>query len=225
MRCPFSRDRWNHPMFERCNLHRDILVWRNSHWWPPTFHLYDFGSLNLYEGEKSYPAGRLNDPASPTAGKQRQIWTLEKCQSPHDVFLGLSHTLRSHNFKLGRLQTGTPARLDGRTINFVGLEKQDGDVNPQPFSFITTNIPNKVSVWFREVAFHYKHHPSRTINFPVMPRPQHRWLTRSFATICIEVYTFRKPKRVYRMKCLRNVCWSGSISTQAHVIVHPSKQK
>jgi hypothetical protein len=59
---------------------------------------------------------------------------------------GLSHTLRTYNFKLGRLQTGTPARLDGRSVNFTALEKQDGDVNPQPFSYLTTNIPNKVGV-------------------------------------------------------------------------------
>src|SRR5204863_5996152 len=43
-------------------------------------------------------------------------------------------------FRLGRLKTGTPARLDGRTIDYGGLEKQDGDRPPQPFSYLTRAI-------------------------------------------------------------------------------------
>ncbi|KAF8589746.1 glucose-inhibited division protein A subfamily [Ramaria rubella] len=82
-----------------------------------------FLSGEIHIGERTFPAGRLNDPSSPTTG--------------------LSHTLRIHNFKLGRLQTGTPARLDGGTINFSGLERQEGDEEPQPFSFMTIDIPNK----------------------------------------------------------------------------------
>jgi tRNA uridine 5-carboxymethylaminomethyl modification enzyme len=48
--------------------------------------------------------------------------------------------LRDLGFVVGRLKTGTPARLDGRTIDFSRLEKQDGDDPPLPFSFTTERI-------------------------------------------------------------------------------------
>jgi tRNA uridine 5-carboxymethylaminomethyl modification enzyme len=54
--------------------------------------------------------------------------------------IGLSRTLRSAGFEVGRLKTGTPARLDGRTIDWAGLEVQPGDDPPVPFSFLTTRI-------------------------------------------------------------------------------------
>jgi tRNA uridine 5-carboxymethylaminomethyl modification enzyme len=54
--------------------------------------------------------------------------------------LGLSATLRRLGFPLGRLKTGTPARLDGRTIDYAGLDKQPGDDPPEPFSFLTDRI-------------------------------------------------------------------------------------
>jgi tRNA uridine 5-carboxymethylaminomethyl modification enzyme len=54
--------------------------------------------------------------------------------------IGLSNTLERAGFRLGRLKTGTPPRLDGRTINWAGLEVQSGDVPPPPFSFLTKSI-------------------------------------------------------------------------------------
>ncbi|MSP51479.1 MAG: tRNA uridine-5-carboxymethylaminomethyl(34) synthesis enzyme MnmG [Alphaproteobacteria bacterium] len=54
--------------------------------------------------------------------------------------LGLSKTLINHNFILGRLKTGTPPRIDGRTIDWRGLEVQAGDDPPPPFSFLTDRI-------------------------------------------------------------------------------------
>jgi len=53
---------------------------------------------------------------------------------------GLSDSLREHGFEIGRLKTGTPARLDGRTIDFSRLEVQYGDDPPIPFSFSTESI-------------------------------------------------------------------------------------
>jgi len=52
----------------------------------------------------------------------------------------LSDSLRELNFELDRFKTGTPARLNGRTIDFSGIERQPGDEDPQPFSFLTERI-------------------------------------------------------------------------------------
>lgn len=52
----------------------------------------------------------------------------------------LSEAFQSAGFHLGRLKTGTPPRLDGRTINWRSLEPQPGDDEPEPFSFLTQRI-------------------------------------------------------------------------------------
>jgi tRNA uridine 5-carboxymethylaminomethyl modification enzyme len=56
--------------------------------------------------------------------------------------IGLSKTLERIGFSLGRLKTGTPPRLDGRTINWAQLEMQPGDDLPEPFSVLTDRIVN-----------------------------------------------------------------------------------
>ena len=75
----------------------------------------------IHIGEKSTPAGRFNE--KPTTG--------------------LSEQLKKYNFKIGRLKTGTPPRLDGRTIKFNELEFQHADSNPSFFSFLTKKNINK----------------------------------------------------------------------------------
>ncbi len=72
----------------------------------------------IHLGERSWPAGRLGDPAAER----------------------LSRALRSLGLRLGRLKTGTPPRLDGRTIDYSGLARQPGDDPPPPFSFLTGRI-------------------------------------------------------------------------------------
>jgi tRNA uridine 5-carboxymethylaminomethyl modification enzyme len=72
----------------------------------------------IHLGPEKIPAGRVGEAPS----------------------LGLSETLRRAGFRLGRLKTGTPPRLDGRTIDWSGLEEQPGDDPPQPFSFLTQAI-------------------------------------------------------------------------------------
>jgi tRNA uridine 5-carboxymethylaminomethyl modification enzyme len=54
---------------------------------------------------------------------------------------GLSGSLLRHGIELGRLKTGTPPRLDGRTVRLDELEAQPGDPEPRPFSFSTTTLP------------------------------------------------------------------------------------
>jgi len=56
---------------------------------------------------------------------------------------GLSEQLEKYDFKIGRLKTGTPPRLDGRTINYENLEEQFADDDPYFFSFLTKKILNK----------------------------------------------------------------------------------
>lgn len=57
-----------------------------------------------------------------------------------DRTTGLAYTLRRAGLKTGRLKTGTPPRLDGRTIEWEGLERQPGDSPPEPFSYLTERI-------------------------------------------------------------------------------------
>jgi len=77
-----------------------------------------FLSGMIHIGRERVPAGRVGEAPS----------------------LGLSATLRRCGFALGRLKTGTPARLDGRTIDFASLDSQPGDDPPEPFSFLTERI-------------------------------------------------------------------------------------
>ena len=56
---------------------------------------------------------------------------------------GITPYLKSAGLKIGRLKTGTPARLNGNTINWNILERQSGDEYPEPFSFLTEDLPQK----------------------------------------------------------------------------------
>ena len=75
----------------------------------------------IHIGENKIVAGRMNEKAS----------------------MGLSATMTRAGFKLGRLKTGTPPRLDGRTIDWASLEMQAADEDPVPFSLLTERIVNR----------------------------------------------------------------------------------
>jgi len=75
----------------------------------------------IHIGNEKTPAGRHNEKPS----------------------IGLSEQLKKFKIKLGRLKTGTPPRLDGSTINYENLEKQDADTDPEYFSFLTKKTYNK----------------------------------------------------------------------------------
>jgi tRNA uridine 5-carboxymethylaminomethyl modification enzyme len=75
----------------------------------------------IHIGQKQIPAGRFNEKPS----------------------TGLSEQLEKYNIKLGRLKTGTPPRLDGKTINYDDIEMQPADSDPYFFSFLTNKLHNK----------------------------------------------------------------------------------
>lgn len=72
----------------------------------------------IHRGEETVPAGRVGEKP----------------------VLGLSTRLEALGLRLGRLKTGTPARLDARSIDFSVLEEQQGDTPPEPFSALTAAI-------------------------------------------------------------------------------------
>ena len=72
----------------------------------------------IHTGKRTYSAGRAGEPAS----------------------IELAENLKKHGFPVGRLKTGTPPRLDGRTIDWDAFEPQPPDENPVAFSFSTDEI-------------------------------------------------------------------------------------
>jgi tRNA uridine 5-carboxymethylaminomethyl modification enzyme len=88
----------------------------------------------VHIGLKNFSAGRLGDLPS----------------------IRLSESLQDLGFVLGRLKTGTCPRLDGRTVDFSGLQEQWGDHPPRPFSFSNQTVP------LRQVPCHITYTNSRT---------------------------------------------------------------
>ena len=91
--------------------------------WPAAAVVLTTGTFlrgEIHLGLERWPAGRVGDPAA----------------------LGLARRLDALGFTLGRLKTGTPPRLDGRTIEYGALTRQPGDDPPEPFSWMTGRLTN-----------------------------------------------------------------------------------
>ena len=80
-----------------------------------------FMNGQIHIGERTYGGGRMGEGAS----------------------TGLTGALHKLGFESGRLKTGTPPRLDGRTIDYAVLEEQNGDETPVPFSYMTDVLPER----------------------------------------------------------------------------------
>jgi tRNA uridine 5-carboxymethylaminomethyl modification enzyme len=89
----------------------------------------------IHCGEQQYTAGRSGEPASVLLGEALKRLGLREC----------------------RLKTGTPPRLDGRTIDWSRFEEQPGDSDPTPFSFRTKEIP------LRQIMCHIAHTTPETL--------------------------------------------------------------
>ena len=89
----------------------------------------------IHCGEQQYTAGRSGEPASVLLGEALKQLGLREC----------------------RLKTGTPPRLDGRTIDWSRFEEQPGDSDPTPFSFRTKEIP------LRQIVCHIAHTTPETL--------------------------------------------------------------
>jgi tRNA uridine 5-carboxymethylaminomethyl modification enzyme len=88
----------------------------------------------IHVGQSNYQAGRAGDPPS----------------------LSLAHRLRELNLPVGRLKTGTPPRIDGRTVNYTVMQEQLGDDPVPVFSFIgnAAQHPRQMSCWITETNQH-----------------------------------------------------------------------
>ncbi|OYW22207.1 MAG: tRNA uridine-5-carboxymethylaminomethyl(34) synthesis enzyme MnmG [Planctomycetales bacterium 12-60-4] len=87
----------------------------------------------MHTGETKTPGGRAGDGTTGT----------------------LSDSLRRLGFELQRFKTGTPCRLNGRTIDFTALDEQPGDEEPIPFSYLTERITQpQMSCWLTETNAH-----------------------------------------------------------------------
>lgn len=88
----------------------------------------------IHVGDKRLPAGRARARATD------KDWAAGDWSDVEVPAVALSDRLYGLGLKMGRLKTGTPARLDGRTIQWDRLEMQPADAEPVPFSFMTERV-------------------------------------------------------------------------------------
>ena len=105
----------------------------------------------IHIGLQNFSAGRAGDPPS----------------------LSLSARLKELNLPQGRLKTGTPPRIDGRTIDFSALEAQPGDDPPPVFSFLgaASQHPRQVTCWITHTNASYARHDPHRISIAARCTP------------------------------------------------------
>ena len=136
-------------------------------------------------GLETTPFGRLGEPASHS----------------------LSASLREAGFVLARLKTGTPPRLDKRTINFDGLAEQVGDTPASPFSFLTDRVRNEVRSKIFMLRMYRKptegmFAPARTVKYLAFKPKQTQLRTRLCRRTCTCRSIFAKLSKVRDCLCL-----------------------
>jgi tRNA uridine 5-carboxymethylaminomethyl modification enzyme len=92
-----------------------------------------FANGVIHVGENSFGGGRMGERAT----------------------RGITGDLHALGFESGRLKTGTPPRVDGRTLDYAQMQEQPGDDEPCPFSFLTDALPSKeeqLSCWLTETT-------------------------------------------------------------------------
>ncbi|XP_076472947.1 5-taurinomethyluridine-[tRNA] synthase subunit MTO1, mitochondrial-like isoform X2 [Babylonia areolata] len=146
------------------------------------------GSINI--GTTSRPAGRLGDEPA----------------------VGLAKTIENLGFKMGRLKTGTPPRLDGRTIDFSRLQEMPGDDPPTPFSFLSQ------SVWIKpedQVLCHLTHTSPGVESVVMETLSQNRHVQEE---ICGPRYCPSIESKVLRFKGRRHQVWLEPEGLQSQVV-------
>lgn len=121
-----SLEFWQEPVKElwmEQNSLRGVVTARGNHIAGKTVVLTSGTFLNglIHIGEKNYGGGRAGEPAA----------------------YGVTEQLLSLGFESGRMKTGTPPRIDGRSIDYSKTERQDGDENPACFSYENLNLTQK----------------------------------------------------------------------------------
>ena len=119
-----------------------VKVQTEQCFYAPTVVLTNGTFLNglIHIGEKQYGGGRSGETAA----------------------VGLTASLQQLGFEVGRLKTGTPPRLDGRTIDYSKMEEQTGDETPVPFSFMTNALHNEMRSCWITYTDHKVHEMLRT---------------------------------------------------------------
>ena len=108
----------------------------------------------IHVGQSNYPGGRAGDSSSTS----------------------LAHRLRELKLPVGRLKTGTPPRIDGRTINYSVMKEQPGDTPAPVFSFLgqTSQHPRQLPCWITQTNTHTRYYPWRTGSFAFVYRDNQR---------------------------------------------------